>query len=156
MKEKLSVLFMLHTVLSKHKCVNTINRAISWERWWNTVDRMVWEWNLTNRRLHSAMHDWNRIIHRCSMEVLNDYCVKYLYCKHLGGRVHPKWQHKESRTSWQLPMSPNTVKAIKHAPIHRAWESQCSEQVERSAFHNPCCIKIGSLSWQNQVCANKW
>lgn len=112
---------------------------------------MLWEQNLTNRRLHSVMHNWNKIIHGCSTEGQNDCCVKYLSCKHVGGRVHPKWQHKESRTSRQLPMSLDTVKAIKHTPIHRAWESQCNEQVERSAFLNPiCCTKIGSLSLQTK------
>jgi hypothetical protein len=157
MKEKLNTLFMLHTVLSIHKYMNTINRAILWERWCNTVDRMLWEWNLTDRRLHSVMHNWKKIIHRCSNEVQNDCCVKYLACKHLGGRVHPKCRHKESRTSRQLPMSLDTVKAIKHTQIQRAWKSQCNEQVERSEFLNPiCCTKIGSLSLQNQVRANKW
>ena len=156
LKEKLNTMFMLHTVLSIHKCMNTINRAITLERWCNTVDRMLWEWNLTNRRLHSVMHDWNKIIQMCSIEVQNDYCVKYLSRKHLGGRVHPKWQHKKSWTSRQQPMSLDTVQATEHAHIHKAWESQCNEQVERSAFFNPiCCTKIGSLSLQNQVRAKK-
>jgi len=141
MKENLNILYMAHTVLSIHNCMNTINRAKSLEKLCNTVDRMPWGWNLTNKRLHNVMYNWNKTIHRCSTEVQNDCCVKYLSCKHFGGKAHSKWKQDLQTATTVTGYSESHSTHQFTEPVEVNVMSKLRDQ--HSLI---CCTKIGSLS----------
>lgn len=114
--------FTEHTRTCEHSKWSHIMRRML-ECSWQDALRMVSDWQKTA----GVVDDWNNSFTSAPRQLIMIYGITYLSCKHLGGPVHSKCLHKENRTS-------KPYKADSH---HRDRESQCTEQVERSAFLNP-------------------